>query len=108
ARADDVLSALVDGGSGRDRRLLRDRDARAGNEAALRRGAAARPRLLPRLRGEDGRWPSLQHVAPRRRERPRRPPAPQDPPATPRRARAVAPVPAPREGLLRGRRSRLA
>src|SRR5207247_914264 len=55
ARADDVLSALVDGGSGRDRRLLRDRDARAGNEAALRRGAAARPRLLPRLRGEDGR-----------------------------------------------------
>ena len=70
----------------------------------------ARHRLLPRLcraaSTRRSRAP-LQHVdagRPRRRDRRQ---VPQDPPARPRRARAVAPLPAPREALLRGRRPRL-
>ena len=50
ARADHLLPALADRGRGRARQLLRARDARAGDPAAVRRGEEARHRLLSRLR----------------------------------------------------------
>ena len=68
-------------------------------------------RLLSRLRrarAGERRDAPLQHLDPRRRLRPRGRQVPQDPPARPCRARALARLPAPGEALFRGRRSRLA
>ena len=97
----------------RDRRVLRDRDARSRHQAAVRRGPRPRRRLLPRLRGAHprrdagasrGRDPSLQH------DDPGRPTTARSSTAT---ARSTCPgttdhepwrdVPAPRAALLRRR-----
>ena len=93
ADPDHLLSALVAGGRGQARRLLRDRDAGAGDPAALRRGAAPRPGLLPGLRRADPRrrgraQAALQHRDPGRQGRAGRRQVPQDPPAGPCRVRA--------------------
>ena len=56
---------------------------------------------------EGGRDAPLQHLDPGRPGGPHRRQVPEDPPARPCRARAVARLPAPREALLRGGRSRL-
>src|SRR4029450_4165627 len=91
-------------GSGGDRRLLRARDAGAGDAPALRRGAAARHRALPRLCRADRRgWAPapLQHVHPRGPRGTRRWALSEDPLARPCRARTIPRVPAPREALLR-------
>src|SRR5207247_2079566 len=101
----DVLSPLVDGRSGGDRRVLRARDAGAGDAAVVRRGAAPGAWLLPRVRRAHPRGrrrAPIQHVDPRRSVRPSRRHVSKDPCARSRRARAVAPLPAPREALLRG------
>ncbi len=61
--------------------MVRDRDASARHQAALRRSGAARRRLLPRLRRADARRPPLQHADPRRARRPHRRSLPQGAPA---------------------------
>ena len=74
ARADHLLSALVDGGRRRDRQLLRARNAEPGDAAAVRGRAIARHRLLSRLcrTGEgERRDPPLQHLDPGGQERAR-------------------------------------
>ena len=62
--------ALVHDRSGRDRFLVRARDAERRNAPAVRAGAQLRHRLLVRLRRAHARRPSLQHLhsgRPRRR-----------------------------------------
>ena len=81
-----VLPPLVLRRPGRGRRLVRDRDARSRDQAAVRRGRPARCRLLPRLRraAPPATAQPLQHPDPRRARRPRGRPLPQGPPARPR------------------------
>ena len=74
AGADDVLPALVRRRRRRVRPVLRDRDAGAGDPAAVRRGEAARHRVLSRVRrahrARCRRRPApLQHPDPRRARR---------------------------------------
>ena len=104
--ADDVLSALVDDRPGRDRPVLRARDAGPRDPAAVRTGARSRDRLLSRLcRTDRGRRAdaALQHVDPGRARRADRRPLSQDPPARPFRAPARSAVPASRKALFRRR-----
>ncbi len=106
AGADDLLSALVDGGSGQDRRLFRARDAERGGAPALRDRPVARHRLPSRLcraHRRERRSEALQHRDPRGARRQDHRPLSQDPSAGPFRASAQGAVSASREALFRRR-----
>jgi hypothetical protein len=72
ARANDVLSALVHGGSSGNRFFFRTSDAWAGNATLVRPGPGTWHRLLPGLRRTVDRErpnPSAQHIPSRGQER---------------------------------------